>query len=318
MCKAQDLEKNIILEFEENFQFEYRGYRYVVNRVGKPTVAEGEPKTDIYLDLSYVSDYGEIPENIIYKISVKKDNADFLENKMTPASAERLFGLGWREAIQKSTQTIREKFEARPLIYKESSGRTEAGSITLGWRFELVNKNNGALSGTLELNKEQLIDVYAGTNLPEDKRNAFVNGQKILDSGIATHLYTSTIDSLNTAAILDSLRTIEEYSQEHREIYFACKAVNSRTSIFVRTRRTQREEPKVEGARYLAVYVDWFINGQRKLDYKLVFDNPLSPEHKGGEQNSKLYDCLLQLGVRNVDELKVEQVEHPEIIYWGK
>lgn len=47
----------------------------------------------------------------------------------------------------------------------------------MGWKFELLNKPGGELSGIMDLSREQIIDVHAGTNLPDDKRNAMVNGE---------------------------------------------------------------------------------------------------------------------------------------------
>ena len=55
-------------------------------------------------------------------------------------------------------------------IYKEAFKKTEKGAITLGWKFELLNKPAGELSGKMSLTKQQIYDVYAGTNLSEEKR----------------------------------------------------------------------------------------------------------------------------------------------------
>ena len=59
------------------------------------------------------------------------------------------------------------------MIYKKKSGRTDKGAFTLGWKFELLNKSNGDFTDIITLSHEQVIDVYAGTNLPDDKKNAF-------------------------------------------------------------------------------------------------------------------------------------------------
>ena len=37
----------------------------------------------------------------------------------------------------------------------------------------------------MQLNTQQIVDVYSGTSLPDDKKNAKVNGEKVIDSGIA-------------------------------------------------------------------------------------------------------------------------------------
>lgn len=66
--------------------------------------------------------------------------------------------------------------------------QTEKGSITLGWKFELLNKSGGDLSGKMLLTDEQVVDVYAGSNLSPDKKNASVCGQIIRDSGVANYI----------------------------------------------------------------------------------------------------------------------------------
>ena len=74
------------------------------------------------------------------KFSYKKENADFIENKMSAERAEQLFGEDWIDIIEHSTTAIQDKFYERMLIYKNGFRRTEKGSITLGWKFELLNK----------------------------------------------------------------------------------------------------------------------------------------------------------------------------------
>ena len=59
------------------------------------------------------------------------------------------------------------------MIYKKKSGRTDKGAFTLGWKYELLNKSNGDFSDIITLSCEQVIDVYAGTNLPDDKLIVF-------------------------------------------------------------------------------------------------------------------------------------------------
>ena len=74
-------------------------------------------------------------------------------------------------------------------IYKEKFARTEKGAITLGWKFELMNKLSGEPSGQMKLDVSQVYDVYAGTNLPDRKRNAYVNG-KIVPEYWYCRIYT--------------------------------------------------------------------------------------------------------------------------------
>ena len=117
--------------------FDMYGKKYVITISGKPTCHDGEPKTDIYVGAtSETSMYHE------FKISFKKENADFLENKTNATRAEQLLGPNWSNIISNATMNLYENFHSRPLIYKSKFSRTNPGSITLGWKFEILNKKS--------------------------------------------------------------------------------------------------------------------------------------------------------------------------------
>ncbi len=275
-------------------EFIYNDVKYIVLESGKPTCRNGEPKTDIYVLASFEGGTKE------FKISYKKGNADFLENKTSADRAEVLFGSEWAKFISSATSDISKAFSNKPLIYKKKFGRTDKGAFTLGWKFELLNKDSGELSNKINLTYQQVIDVYAGTNLPKDKRDALVNGKVISDSGIATHLlfgdnYSSVED------IFDNLYTIEEYVDLHPNVYFACKALNYRCY-----------KNKWDGNRPLAVYIDWsVVNG--KLSYEIKFDKPLIT--KGNDVGNKLLDALKQLGIETDEDVTKDNVEDYQIVY---
>lgn len=278
-----DAERKILSYFKEGTKVVFKEQLMNVVESGKPTCTSGEPKTDIYVLLTDGTYHEEI------KISYKKENADFLENKTNSIRAEQLFGYNWREIISSSTKQIRENFEARPRIYKNRFGRVEKGSITLGWKFELLNKPSGDLSGLMELSHNQICDIYAGMNLSLDKRNAYVNGRMIKESGVANYILMT--DQINNAQeAIDEMISIDEFSYKHSEIYFACKALNYRTFT-----------SKYDGNRPLAVQVDWFVNSNGKLDSNLVFDCPL--EYNGDETADKLLACLNKLYIDTTDDI---------------
>lgn len=216
-----------ILEFMSiGTEFDFQGKRYRILKSGKPTCKDGEPKTDIYILAESVG------EEIEIKISYKKENADFLENKISAKRAEQLFGSNWKNAIMKSTEGIKNDFLKRILIYKRAFSRTEAGAITLGWKFEFVNKKSGDLVGEVILDKVQLQslikDIYAGVNLSNDKKNAFVCGKIVNNSGIADYLLMD--DTVNSPQeVINKMVSIEEYIDSNPKIYFACKALNLRS-----------------------------------------------------------------------------------------
>lgn len=255
-----DAEREILDLFQPGVTFVFNGERYEVKFSDKPTCRGGEPKTDIY-----ISTQSRVGTQKEFKISFKKENADFLENKISADRAQQILGENWIEVIKKSTSTIQQQFLSKPLIYKESFGRTERGSITLGWKFELVNKQGGYLSGTIPLTREQLLDVYSGANLSIDKKNANVNGTIIANSGIANYILIYNRNSADTAqSIVDILISIEDYVNINPNIFFACKALNYRTF-----------KQKFDGNRPLSVYINWKVENQRLKPY-YIFDTPLN------------------------------------------
>lgn len=67
-----------------------------------------------------------------FKISYKKKNADFLENKMKSDRAEQIFGANWKEIIEENTKRISDRFEETPVLFLDQRKKTEPGSMTLG------------------------------------------------------------------------------------------------------------------------------------------------------------------------------------------
>ena len=270
---------------------------YQILGSGKPTTPQGEPKTDIYVLLS------DNCKNYELKISVKKHNADFLENKTSANRAEQIFGPNWMNIIINSTLQIKNNFTSKPLIYKTNQGKTEAGAITLGWKFELLNKLSGQLSAQIPLSKEQLSDIYAGTNLPSEKKDAYVNGKVISNSGIANTILFGDLSKFNSAqSVINSLQTIESYINAHPNIYFACKALNYRTF-----------KNKYDGDRPLSVFVDWNVqNG--KLYPTLVFNKPLIT--RGNAVADKLIKSLQQLDIKNTNDINRSNISSSAYVHF--
>ena len=291
-----DAERHILSLFNVGDTFTYNDVSYIVTKSGKPTCGKGEPKTDIYIAAE--DTHHNIAE---FKISFKKQNADFLENKTNAERAEQLFGENWETIISRATTTLQDDFLSRMLIYKEKLGKTDKGAITLGWKFELLNVESGQLSGNMHLSRDQIIDVYAGTNLKGDKRDAIVNGEQIPFSGVANYILFENTPISNTQEAINSLIPIEDYVDLHPDVYFACKALNYRTF-----------RQKYDGNRPLAVYVDWSANNG-KLDYTIQFDTPL--EQGGDYAFARLKAAMDLLGVKTTDDLNDENVEDPSKIH---
>lgn len=278
-----DAERRIKDLMSEGTVFEFQGIQYRIIMSDKPTCPKGEPKTDIYIHAE--NDKRETTE---IKISYKKENADFIENKISAERAEQLFGSEWETVIEKSTTAIEDRFAERMLIYRNSFKRTTKGAITLGWKFELMNKCSGDLSGRMLLTEEQIIDVYAGSNLSDDKKHASVCGKIIPNSGVANYILMD--ESVKTAQeVIDKMMLIQEYVRNHSEIYFACKALNYHSF-----------EEKWDGNRPLSVQVDWSAE-DGKLVPKLVFDRPL--QVKGNEMAERLIMYMNKLHIKNTDDI---------------
>lgn len=288
-----DAERRILGFMAAGTCFGFEGKQYEVVLSDKPTCHKGEPKTDIYILAK--SDIDEIE----IKISYKKENADFIENKMSAERAEQLFGTEWKEVIESSTLAIADRFAERMLIYTNKFRRTGKGSITLGWKFELMNKNSGELSGKMLLSMDQVVDVYAGSNLSDDKKNASVCGKNIENSGIANYILMD--ESVQSAQdVIDKMIPIREYVYTHPEIYFACKALNYRTF-----------EEKWDGDRPLAVQVEWSAD-KEKLVPELVFDKPLLV--KGNESAERLLTYLRKLRIKTTDDINDDNAGTDRIV----
>lgn len=264
--------------------FSFEGKVYQIVLCGKPRPSQGECKTDVYV--KGVSSDGEVKE---IKISVKQKNADFLENKMSFDRACEILGKDASGIIRQCLLSIQDCFAADYLVYFKGCGKTEAHTMKLGWKFELLNKLSGDKSGVLKLTKEQKYDVFSGINLSEDKKNSRINGQIVNNSGVANYILNMNEGNITQDTCLKMLQPIEEYAKS-QTIYFACKALNYRF-----------DKNKWDGPRPLSVYVDWFVDNG-KLDAHLVFDNPL--KLNGNEVGEKLKGILRELKIKKFDDLR--------------
>lgn len=279
-------ERYILSLFPINTIFQFKDINYRVLLAGKPCPSRGECKTDIY-----VLTETDTKERDEFKISFKQTNANFLENKIKLERAIEILGVNAQEIIKKATESIKETFETDYLVYFKKYKRTKAKCIKLGWKFEFLNVRSGEKSGTIPLTLKQKIDIYAGTNLPENKKNAFVRGEIISNSGVANYIIETDQYNKPLNYYLNKMVDIEDYACE-QNIYFACKALNYRVA-----------ENKWDGNRPLAVYVDWkLINNE--IYANIVFDNPLSV--KGDQVGTNVKEILNKLEVRseNFDNLK--------------
>lgn len=285
MANYIDSEQKVRDLFPKGASFNFKGKTYTVAMCDKPRPSKGECKTDVY-----IKGVAADNEEIEIKISVKQSNADFLENKMTLDRAFQILGNDAVDTIRKSTLSIKDKFEEDSLVYFTPAGKTEGKTMKLGWKFELLNKQSGEKSNALVLTDKQKIEIYSGSNLPEDKRNSKVGGVIIKNSGVANYILNLEDKDMTPDECLKKLEPIADYAKK-QNIYFACKALNYRY-----------EKGKWDGPRPLAVYVDWFINEEGKLDACLRYDEPLM--HNGNEIGKNLKNLIEKLKIKTFGGLR--------------
>lgn len=275
----KELENHITNICNEQKNVTFNGVNYELTKAGRPIVkGEGECKTDVLIRLyKYISNPNDY---IDIKISIKQSNAEFLANKLKPIDAENLFGDNWEDIVIESVKSIKSNFESKKL----SNEHTKYGKqYTLGWRMEVANKPR-TLSSKLQIPRNEIINViYKGTSLSDDKKNAYVFGDIVKNSGIADFLlegnkaeFNSINDVLNSIQNMDSLPADNVYL------------------IFTASNYFPDKEKKIEGNRYLAVYVQWSI-ANNVLIPKLIFDEPL--KNKG-------VDDVLPFLLESIAEIK--------------
>lgn len=287
MSKHGGTERSIINLFESAKEFIFEEDKYEIINIGKPRPSRGECKTDIYILAKNHSTH----LNREFKISIKQNDADFLENKMSFERATEIFGEKAKDVIIKSIKSVENSFFDDYLIYFKNFKRTEEKCIKIGWKFELINKHGGERSGVLLLTDDQKIDVYSGSNLNIDKKNAKVNGVEICNSGVANFI----LEVNNTDEVLDfyieDLKPIEEFAIIN-DIYFACKAVNYRSKV-----------NKWDGNRPLSAFIEWSLVNNI-ISAKFVMDRPLQTKANEIGENIRFILSQLKIDSNNFSELK--------------
>lgn len=281
------IEKELIELFRKSDSFVINNNKYQIINVGKPLSKTGECKTDVYV-LAHQSEKNIKKE---FKISIKKSNADFLENKISKERAYELFGSDYKKTITKSISSIKNSFMNDFFINFKKHNRTEKSCLKIGWKFELLNKKSGEKSGEIKLTDHQKIEIFSGSNLNDEKKDSKVNGEIIKNSGVASHILIVDDVDKKTQFYFDNLEPIESYALKSK-IFFACKAINYRSS-----------KDKWDGNRPLAVYLDWKFQNHI-LTCDLIMNNPF--ELKANMIGENIRKILFDLGISydNFNDLK--------------
>ena len=142
--QEKDIVKLWIEKSGKNYEFNYQGKTYEVERVGAPTFkGKGNPKTDVFVKL----DKPIIPYGNDLKISLKAANATFVENWMLPLRFKQILGL---EDSKKIILDFLQKLQ------KEEIGTR---SPYMFWFIKSKPYNS-----SYELTREQEYEAYSGAN----------------------------------------------------------------------------------------------------------------------------------------------------------
>lgn len=259
-----------------------------------PQRGGGECKTDVYVLLSN----SHSQENAEIKISIKKDDAEFLANKLTAVVAEDLLGKDWESILIESIYLIKDRFLDRinDLAFLKGRGDEVDANFTLGWKLEVANKAR-TLSTPLHLSNDEIVRIiFKGENQVEEKRNAIIFDNNIrVNSGVAEYLLNGNIDRYtNPQDVINDLINLDNYDAGEIHLIFTANNFRYRAN-------------KADGARTLAVAVEWSVQNNR-LSPRIIFDRPLIYQ---GERDMMptIKQSLIQLGINQYSDINIEQIK---------
>lgn len=295
--ELEDYIVDLFNSFDDLIHWNGKSYDRVAACKPYPQRGGGECKTDVYVLLNniYEGTSAEI------KISVKKDDAEFLANKLTAPVAEDLLGQDWKQILIESIGLIEDNFYNKKnelAFLKSKSGEIDA-NFTLGWKLEVTNKER-TLSSPLNLSNNEIVKIiFKGENQVLEKKDAVIFNNVIQkNSGIAEFLINGSVDKYSSAQdVLNDLIDLNTY--DAGDIYLAFTANNFRYKA-----------NKADGARTLAIAVKWSIKNNR-LSPEIIFNEPLI--HQGERDMMPFIKrCLAQLGINSYSDIDMEAIKPNE------
>jgi hypothetical protein len=290
MPDFSSIERILQSKFKEGKSFVLDKDTYTIIESGKPKPSSGECKSDLYI----LTKNNKIKKE--FKVSIKLSNHEFLENKTNSERAEEILGFDWSKIISESTLSIKDLFPKNELIIY--SNKHNSYTLKLGWKFEIFNDTTRALKVSPNLSHQQKIEVLSGQNLPNNKKDALVNGVIIKNSGVADYILEvqdeNHIFNLDLDSIISMIVPISIFARNMSNMNFGFTALNYRS-----------DKDKWDGDRPLAVWVDWKLKND-KLFGQIKFDNPLTI--KGNEIGNNIKVLLNELGI------KKNKIEYDELI----
>jgi len=291
-----------------NTSFDWNGEKFTTTQAYKPSKqgTHGECKTDCYVIATSESDAKQHE----IKITYKKENSSFVENKIRNVRAETIFGDGWSEIIKNQINQIKEKFRDEPVFYVDDAippNRTKKGSIKLGWRYEMEIKGNRTLRTPIEQDIAKY--VWENKNGNQEFRNCVVNGKKIKNSGIPNFVLKKNAEKFDDVNdILPCLIPIEDIIKQGG-VTVAFTAQNFRPFL---------DDQGGGNKRHLSVPIDWSVkNGEANAE--LIFDKPL--EFNSDIQEEKLKKVLDELDIpvgKKFDIDKFHKKLNPDVVVFSR
>lgn len=293
----KDFENHIISLFKNSSGFEWEDNFYTAKQieVAKPKKigSGGECKTDVYVGLS---DSNGIVEHEI-KLTLKLDNADFLENKISLQRAKDILKENWQQVLIQAMHTIKSKFDATKKLYIYGENKdSEQIRITLGWRLEIANKPRDLSAKLIIPNEDAVNFIYRGTNLHTKFKDAKINDKVVLNSGIADFYFEGSLKDFEEYKLQDILKNMKKLDSSFNagQNYLIFTANNY---VFKKSGNAKAEK------RDLCVYVNWTYDPKvGKLKADLNINSPL--EKNSNDIKPTLLSLLKKLNLNTFNNLK--------------
>lgn len=209
--------------------FKWQGDDYKVDFCEKPSVKSGEPKTDTFVRATNE----KTNKKIDIKISTKKKNFGYVQNHPRQETLKEFYAGNHEKIIKKHVGSLKENLQKTPIIYFDSYGNVEKGSITLGWRYEILEEsaknNNKTRSLGVKIEKDVAKLAWYGEGNSSDYLDAQVNGKVIVKSGMPDWILIADAEDIITSEnIFSNLKDIKEYAEKHSNLDATLQAHNYR------------------------------------------------------------------------------------------
>ena len=290
---ADGFAERTIREILDHSEFTYQKRHYKIIQNEKPSP---ETKTDFYI-LAEDLKNGTTKE---FKISYKKNNFSFVENKIQPHRIKIIYGKNWSHILQEQISqqnTLEENIHWRKKKPEESLQNSflnfpvinfNLQKILLGSRYEIeqLDKTGNRLHAA-KITQNITPQIFWGENCRDNMRDALVDGIITKGCGIPDFILIRNPEDIHNANdAFEHILDIQKYAQEHSEM---------KASFIAQYYRKSSAGWKTEGwSRSFAVWIKWsVVNG--KIRGQPIFDRPLEITAK--QVFETFCECLNKLGI---------------------